>query len=263
MDTWLRHVVGWGGLLALALSTAWLFTNATALRDESTQTPRPYSLSRVQLAWWTQIILGAYVGVFAWKGEFWPLSSTCLALLGIGAGTGVAGRIVDTRQQENQQARHQDAAPSNGLFSDILSDENGISMHRFQTVAFNLVYGVAFLVETFQDGAASAFPTFDSTTLLVLGVSSGVYIAVKPNEAGPLPATLGQSSAGAGAASFPGFVPASAGTPAVAPAAPSAAFVATAMPGLAPAVPPAPVPAVAPASAPAAAESGTVAVRAS
>jgi hypothetical protein len=199
METWLRHIVGWGGIGALALSGVWLYLNPTALRDESTQSPRPYSLSRVQLAWWTLIVLGAFVGVYEWTGQFWSLNATCLALLAIGAGTSVAGRIVDTRQQEAMLPRHQDAEPSHGLFNDILSDENGASVHRFQTVAFNLAYGVAFLVWTFRDPSATAFPSFDSTTLLVLGVSSSVYIAVKPTEASSAPAAAAPAAAGVAA----------------------------------------------------------------
>jgi hypothetical protein len=200
METQLHQVVGWSGLAVLGLAGVWLFLNATALRDESTQLPRPYSLSRVQLAWWTLIVLGAYLGVYAWKGEFWQLNGTCLALLGVGAGTSVAGRIIDTRQQEALSYRHQDAAPSQGLFSDILSDENGSSVHRFQTVAFNIVYGVSFVVSTFQGAEATAFPTFDSTTLLLLGVSSSVYIAVKPNETNAVPTVLPQRSAASSSA---------------------------------------------------------------
>jgi hypothetical protein len=198
METWLQHSVGWGGIGAVALSGVWLVLNPTALRDASTQSPRPYSLSRVQLAWWTLIVLGALFGVYAWTGEFWALNSTCLALLGIGAGTSVAGRMVDTRQQEAMVPRHQDADPSHGLFNDILSDESGVSVHRFQTVAFNLAYGVTFLVSTFRDPAAGAFPSFDSTTLLVLGISSSVYIAVKPSEAASAPAAAAPSTAAVG-----------------------------------------------------------------
>jgi hypothetical protein len=207
MEFGLRHVVGGGGLAVLGLAGVWLFLNATALRDESTRMPRPYSLSRVQLAWWTLVVLGAYLGVYAWKGELWPLNGTCLALLGVGGGTSVAGRIIDTRQQQALLVRHQDAEPSQGLFSDILSDENGISVHRFQTVAFNLAYGVSFIVSTFEQAGATMFPTFDSTTLLLLGLSSSVYIAVKPNETNSVPALLAQpgvaSSSAAEATSVP------------------------------------------------------------
>jgi hypothetical protein len=212
METWLRHVVGWGGIGAIVLSGVWLFLNPTALRDTSAQSPRPYSLSRVQLAWWTLIVLGAFFGVFEWKGQFWALNSTCLALLGIGAGTSVAGRIIDTRQQEAMLPRHQDAEPSHGLFNDILSDDSGVSVHRFQTVAFNLAYGVTFLVWTFGgEPAASAFPSFDSTTLLVLGFSSSVYIAVKPTEAASAAAAPAATAAG-GATTLPAQPPAESGT---------------------------------------------------
>lgn len=201
MDTGLQHVVGWGGVAALVLSAVWLFLNPTALRDESTQSPRPYSLSRVQLAWWTLIVLGAYLAVYAHAGKFWPLNGTCLSLLGVGAATSVAGRIVDTRQQEAQVPRHQDAEPSHGLFSDILSDENGVSIHRFQTVAFNVAFAISFLVGTFQQPGATAFPSFDAITLLLLGVSSSVYIAVKSNE------TYAPAPAGVTSASNPASAP--------------------------------------------------------
>ena len=212
MDTWLQQGVGWGGLGALALASVWLFVNPTALRDASAQRPRPYSLSRVQLAWWTLLVLGADFGVYAWKGEFWALNGTCLALLGIGAGTSVTGRIIDTRQREAQAARHQDTEPSRGLFTDILSDDDGISVHRFQTVAFNIAYGVSFMVGTFQDPAAHAFPSFDPTTLFVLGVSASVYVAIKPMEAGaPRPAEQPSISTPGRAPSAPAPTPAESG----------------------------------------------------
>jgi hypothetical protein len=149
-------------------------------KDRHSACPRPYSLSRVQLWWWTMIVLGALIGLYGWSGRVASMTETCLALLGISLATTVSGRIVDQRQIEDPKIeRHQDIYRSEGLFRDIVSDENGPSVHRFQTVTLNIFYGVWFVERVASD---TSFPTFDGTTLTLLGVSAAAYVAVKTTE---------------------------------------------------------------------------------
>jgi hypothetical protein len=59
---------------------------------------------------------------------------------------------------------------------DILSDANGVSFHRFQMAAWSLVLGVIFVVQVYR---VLAMPKFDSTLLMLLGISAGTFIGLK------------------------------------------------------------------------------------
>jgi hypothetical protein len=190
----LRWWIASPGLVLLALGLIWLFFNRTALRDPGTRsgstpgggTARPYSLARVQLWWWTALLLPSWVIVWARLGVLWEFNSTCVALLGLSGTTVVSSRIIDNHDAARNDVRpHQDEA-SAGFFEDILSDASGVSIHRFQLLVFNIAFGLAFLLETFKPGSAG-FPQFDATTLVLLGVSVGTYTASKALENQPPP----------------------------------------------------------------------------
>lgn len=167
-------------ILLLFWLSAWrLFKDANALRDDSTATPKPYSLARVQLWWWTVVILSLFAYGYGLGDKLWEFNNTCLALLGVSLATTTAGRIVDNQQiQDSSSSRHQNTA-SEGWIVDILSDEHGLSIHRFQTVALNLMYSGAFAMESV---GAGGFIEFDSQTLGLLGISSSAYLALKAAE---------------------------------------------------------------------------------
>lgn len=176
----------YGALVLLLAGAAWLLVHPTALRDDSNAAVKPYSLARVQLWWWTVIILGCYILVYGYSDSFWPLNDTCALLLGISATTATAGRIIDNRDASAiGLSRHQDSS-SQGFLNDIMSDEHGVSVHRFQTVAFNVAYGVHFVVvlvtDLFSATPTHQFPTFSEATLPLLGISSATYVAMKAGE---------------------------------------------------------------------------------
>lgn len=150
----------------------------------------PYSYSRSQLIWWTMIVITCFSIQFAITGEIdGVMNNTALILIGISAGTTLAGRVIDNSQQTNvaTTATHQDE-PSEGFWMDILSDQNGVSIHRFQAVIFNLVFGFAFIVQFINSvagaklGTAIPLPEFGETALGLIGLSSGTYTALKFNE---------------------------------------------------------------------------------
>jgi hypothetical protein len=68
---------------------------------------------------------------------------------------------------------------SENLFTDILSDVSGISLHRFQSFAWTLVLGGVFVAEVAVQGK---FPEFEATELALLGIASGVYLGFKVPE---------------------------------------------------------------------------------
>lgn len=159
---------------------------------------RPYSYARVQLFWWTMIVLGCYVSFFIYAPfdeTILALNPTAIILLGGGLATSIFGRIMDNNQiaRDNDNSepdvpvRHQDIQPTQGLFLDLMSDEGGVSIHRFQAVIFNLVFGLAFIKMFFSAMSNQAFPfaDFETWQLTLLGISAAGYLGLKANENGP------------------------------------------------------------------------------
>jgi hypothetical protein len=117
------------------------------------------------------------------------LLNSTLILLGISSGTTVAARVIDVGDSANPNtSRHQDTGKSQSFLLDLLSDENGVSIHRFQTVVFNITFGVWFLVEVathLSDTGVSAdkvMPDINTNNLILLGLSSATYAGLKISE---------------------------------------------------------------------------------
>jgi hypothetical protein len=166
----------WGAAIYLSIKTA-------ILKDINTGGTGTYSLAKTQLLWWTLIIITCFiVALDSSSGKIFPdLNSTVVTLLGISLGTTATSKIIDG--QLKVQGKRAQSAGSRSFIHDILSDENGISVHRFQTVIFNIIFGIAFFIEFTQNGSF-AFPDYDTSQLAVLGISSAGYIALKMNENG-------------------------------------------------------------------------------
>jgi len=157
------------------------------LRDSSIATPKPFSFSRVQLAWWTMIIFSSVISLlFLHKGLPVIYNST-LYLLGISSGTTTMARLIDTSDHLNKGAlRHQDGSAGVNFFIDILSDENGISIHRLQAVLFNLFFGCWYVYNVLYNISLqtidNVIPDIQPNYLVWFTVSSATYTAVKSSE---------------------------------------------------------------------------------
>jgi len=88
--------------------------------------------------------------------------------------------------------RAQDIKRANFLL-DILSDKNGISIHRLQAFIFNLVFGLWFIYTsvqniktintlTLQPIIDGVIPVVANNNLILLGMSAGLYTALKSTE---------------------------------------------------------------------------------
>ncbi len=62
------------------------------------------------------------------------------------------------------------------IVSDILSDANGIALHRFQIVAWTTVLGFVFLYGVYT---SFVMPQFSGELLALLGISGGTYLGFK------------------------------------------------------------------------------------
>jgi hypothetical protein len=110
-------------------------------------------------------------------------------LLGISAATTATARVIDISDKEKFNRTHQDDFGKN-FFIDILSDQNGVSVHRFQTIVFNAVFGIWFIGEVLvhlkpeilQANIDLIMPPISNNNLILLGLSSATYAALKMTE---------------------------------------------------------------------------------
>lgn len=172
------------GLLLALLVAGYLAKATPILRDRIPGLPAaqaPYSLSRFQLAFWSFLVIAAYIFIWLITQELDTITGSVLTLLGIGSATALGAKIIDQGKPANPAnlASAADPVPSKGFLRDILSDEQGISIYRFQLFAWTLVLGVIFCASVY-DGLA--MPQFSTTLLGLMGISSGTYLGFKVPE---------------------------------------------------------------------------------
>jgi hypothetical protein len=67
-------------------------------------------------------------------------------------------------------------APSRGFVKDVLSDGDGVKLHRLQVAIWTIVLGLVFVKLVYLD---LAMPEFNATLLGLMGLSSGTYLGFK------------------------------------------------------------------------------------
>ncbi|MGZ3821782.1 MAG: hypothetical protein ACXVB6_14395, partial [Mucilaginibacter sp.] len=142
----------WAILIALAALVYFFDRKYFMLKDNGTVLPRPYSFARTQLAWWTIIVVASFVSIIIERGAAPTFDNSTLYLLGISSATTIGATLIDISDQTNPAVTTlgQDMKSDN-FFLDILSDKNGINVHRFQTVVFNIIFSVWFIIEVLSN----------------------------------------------------------------------------------------------------------------
>lgn len=165
---------------ALQKKNKWKLTNTSA----------PFNLTKVQFGIWTVIISSVYIYLSLFKGDCADagINKTALVLMGIFAGTAVAGTLIDKKEINDNRPRHQNR-PSQGFFIDILSDTNGISLHRFQNFAWTIIAVIVYLYKVTLIKAGCDLPELSDTLLALTGISSATYLVMKTQENEPSSAT--------------------------------------------------------------------------
>lgn len=173
---------------------------------------RFFSLAQSQMTWWFWIVGSSFVYIAWMTPDFFTagykggLTSQALILLGIGVGTGIGSAIIDQQKQDANTALADltdartkltdPATPaadrpalfaklnaaakqlaSEGFLADILSDANGISLHRFQAFAWTVILGFIFISYVAQSG--TAMPELTTLELSLLGISASTYLGLK------------------------------------------------------------------------------------
>jgi hypothetical protein len=211
-------------LAVLALLVGWLSATSNMLRNEvfnmnafntlAAAKPNPekaragFSLARTQIAFWTVIVIGSYIyvlisGSIGHGLKIPDLDQVNLVLLGVAAGTTVAAKAIDNSQQNTATAdkTSQQDIPSKGFLPDILSDENGISVHRLQNVLWTIIVGGIYISYVNSKGVLPDKDIIKDTMLGLMGISSAAYLGLKTTEnSTPVkqPATPGQQAPPAG-----------------------------------------------------------------
>ncbi|MDQ2821206.1 MAG: hypothetical protein M3Y65_12565 [Pseudomonadota bacterium] len=165
-------------MLLFAVIILWAGRTTGMLRDSNLSVdghPAMFSLARVQMAFWTFIILCSFVFVGMITGDYFStMNENVLGLMGISVGASLGASIIDGGTSKAN------ALPifvtTGHWWRDILSDGTGISIHRFQMVAWTVVLGIVFLHEVYVD---LAMPKFDAVLLGLLGISAGTYLGLK------------------------------------------------------------------------------------
>ncbi|TGE24340.1 hypothetical protein E5K00_03750 [Hymenobacter aquaticus] len=168
-----------------------------------------FSLAKVQMAWWTFVILGSFLVIYCVSGEMPDISTTSLALLGISGGTTALNALITSGSADPATVA---AGPqtSRGWLTDIVSDDHGLSLNRLQQVVISLMMGYFFVRTVYN---TVAMPVWTDNQILLLGISNATYLGLKwqesrtpsvPVDTAPPPAPAAASSQ----ATSPDFLPA-------------------------------------------------------
>jgi hypothetical protein len=167
-------------LIALALAIfIYLCRSTSLIRGGSHPVPnqRPYSLSLFQMSFWFFLVVAAYIFMWLITDELDTITSSVLALIGIGAGTALAATLIDQKKDTPQP--DQPGGTTQGFLNDVMSDPTGISLHRFQMFVWTIVLGVIFCGNVYKN---LEMPEFSATLLGLMGISSGTYLGFKVPE---------------------------------------------------------------------------------
>lgn len=170
-------LAGWIALFGLAIILFVKYAgNSDIIRDAGVLAPpaegdvaqrKAYSLARTQMALWTFLVAGALAFLFMVTWNENTLSNGILILLGISYGTTLLAKTAEGPPKPKS---------SKGFFSDLLSDDDGPSFHRYQMVLFTMILAAIFVVKAISN---LIMPDFDPALLGLMGISSGTYLGSK------------------------------------------------------------------------------------
>jgi len=175
-----KQFVVFVALIALALGIfIYLCRSTSLIRGGSHPVPhlRPYSLSLFQMSFWFFLVVAAYIFMWLITDELDTITSSVLALIGIGVGTALAATLID--QKKDAPKPEEPGGTSQGFLNDVMSDPTGISLHRFQMFVWTVVLGVIFCGNVYKN---LEMPEFSATLLGLMGISSGTYLGFKVPE---------------------------------------------------------------------------------
>jgi len=157
-----------------------LYRKTDLLRGLPEQTPpvgkKVFSLALSQMLFWTVLVMGAYVFIWATTGDIDTVTDSILILMGISSVTALGARVIDTTSTGKPVTPE---LSSGSYWKDILKGTTDYEPHRLQIVAWTIVLGIVFLCTVWSD---LTMPSFNGTLLTLMGISSGTYLGFKMKE---------------------------------------------------------------------------------
>lgn len=188
-STLLTSSTGFGLFLLIEILIIALFLylgrKTELLRDSDLKQPdftrRPYSMAKTQLAFWIVVIVGCFVYVYFKKAEFNDvINGTALVLLGLSTATTALSAIASPPATSGPAPDHPAPAPLHENFlTDIMSDNEGMNVHRVQMLLWTVVFGIIFIHQVYKGGE---FPDYDEKIYGLMGISSATYVWFKRSE---------------------------------------------------------------------------------
>jgi len=147
------------------------YTSILQIGEEDTR----YSLALTQMVFWTVLISSSVIYISLTTKNLPDLSGSSLVLMGISITTTAVSKTI-TDYNKNKPA----VKPKKGKFlQDIISDNDGVAVHRLQVVLWTCILGVIFILRVFIN---QKIPDFPENYLLLTGISSGTYVLLKTVE---------------------------------------------------------------------------------
>lgn len=140
--------------------------------------PPPYSLGRLQMAWWFLIVTGGVALMYVSTGTLFKIPGSVLWLIGISVTTAGIGYAIDAREPPKKLP-----PVSKSWLKDVLTDTHGgDTLYRWQMLVATLLLGLVFVIELVQNFVMT---DFDTTMLGLMGISAGTYLGFKWPERSP------------------------------------------------------------------------------
>ncbi len=161
------------------------------------------SLSLLQMFIWTVVTVWGMFYVFLVVGSLLTVTATMMALLGIAGSSSVLARFIAAANGGSTSSGSTAAPPTttpiqatvpsagSSEFWKMLSTNGRFDLLKLQMFAFTVVVAIYVVSRILQ---VAAFPDLDANTLLLMGVSQGVYISSKLAAITPLAKAQGVKS---------------------------------------------------------------------
>jgi len=127
-------------VLILILLVFWKYGGRDLLRDSGPPNPepgkRPYSLAKVQVAWWFFLVVGSFLVIYLITGEF-TMTEQALILIGIGAGTALGSAMIDNSKRGSADSQLEALRPQQATLKVEIDQLNEAKAELEKAVAAN------------------------------------------------------------------------------------------------------------------------------
>ena len=176
-------------MIGIIAGTFWTLNRSTVLLRVANRDSQ-YSLAFSQIAFWTVVILTSHIYLWMSTQNYDTITPTALIIMGISAGTASGSRMISKQSIRRQAERlmpQQDPVAiaelgirkSKGFFNDLFCDHQGSSISRWQMVVWTILMGIVFIWTVISE---KKMPEFSNELLMLIGISSGAYLLLKPFE---------------------------------------------------------------------------------